>query len=324
MAKLFDLEGKRIFVSGHRGLLGSALVRELARLGHRDLITVDRSELDLRDRGAAFKFFEKTRPQVVIGCASKVGGIQANTAFPVDFINDNILISTHIMSAAHESGVEKLVSIGSNCMYPVGAPQPMNEEQVLTGPAEKTNLAYALAKLSGHVQVQAYQQQYGRKWISVIPSSMYGPNDNYDPKFSHVAPALLVRFIHAKKKNLPAVTMWGTGAPRREFLYSEDGARGILHAIENYEGAQPLNIGYGSDISVKEAAEVVAKVVGYQGKLEFDTSKPDGSMRKLLDSSRALALGYKPRVDFEEGMRHTYEWISTAKNFRGYKEFVEG
>lgn len=319
-SRVFQLEGKRVFVAGHRGLLGSAIVRELKRRGVTDVITAAKSEVDLRDWQAVSRFFEKTRPEVVIGCAAVVGGIQANTAFPVEFINDNTLISLNLARAAHNGDVAKLVFIGSNCMYPRDAAQPMTEDLVMTGAAEKTNLAYAMAKLSGCVQVQSYAQEYGRKWITVIPASMYGPNDNYDPKFSHVAPALLVRFIKAKKTGADEVMMWGTGSPRREFLYVDDGARGVLQALEHYESPQPLNIGYGSDISVREAAETVARVVGYKGRLSFDTSKPDGSPRKLLDSSRAIGLGYKPEIDFERGMRMTYDWISSSKDFRGHQE----
>ena len=312
----------KVFVAGHQGLLGSALVRELERRGHKSLLLRTRAELDLRNEAATEAFFHEHKPDVVLCAAAVVGGIQANSNFPVEFSVDNIRINTNILRSAHAVNTEKLVYVGSNCMYPRICDQPMSEPLILTGAPEPTNEAYALAKLSGYIGVKAYAKQHGRQWITVIPASMYGPNDNFDPVYSHVAPALLLRFHKAKRDQLKEVVMWGTGSPRREFLFVDDAAQMILGALESHQGSEALNLGYGDDISIRESAEVVARVTGFQGELKWDTTKPDGAPRKLLDSQRAATLGLKPRLSFEEGMRRTYEWLQRAEiegQVRGHK-----
>lgn len=307
-----------IFISGHKGLLGSAIVAELKAQGYANLITVPRAELDLTRQSETFAFLKKIRPKAVIHCAALVGGIQANSKRPGEFLADNLSLQHNVIHGAHLAGVENLIFFGSNCMYPTAAPQPMPESQILQGPMEPSNLAYGAAKVAGVVQTDSYRKQYGRRYFSVIPASLYGPNDNFDPQQSHVTPALLLKFHQAQLKGLPSIDLWGTGKPRRELMFSSDAARGVILLLEKYDaGLGTINLGAGDDLSVREIGETIAEVVGFKGKLEFDTSKPDGNMRKLLDSSRANGLGFKPSVSLREGLKKTYEWLKTADFVRG-------
>ncbi|MGE0526033.1 MAG: GDP-L-fucose synthase family protein [Bdellovibrionales bacterium] len=309
---------RRLFVSGHRGLLGRAVVEELRRAGYRNILTVSREELDLTSQGATEDFLKSTRPDAVIHCAALVGGIHANSSRPAEFLRDNVMIQTNVIHGSHLADVNTLVFFGSNCMYPVAAPQPMPEETLLQGPIEPSNLAYGAAKIAGMVQCQSYFKQYGRNYFTVIPASLYGPHDNFDLQSCHVTPGLLLRFHQAKTRGDPEFTVWGTGRPRRELLYVDDAAAGVRLLLERWEAAKgPVNLGAGEDISVREIAETIQKVVGYKGKLIFDTSKPDGNPRKLLDSARARALGFHPEMNLEEGLRRTYDWMLSGAAIRG-------
>jgi GDP-L-fucose synthase len=297
-----------VFVTGHCGLVGSALVRAFRQAGFSRILTATRSELDLRDPGAVAEWFESHRPTYVLHVAGKVGGILANSQQPADFLYDNILIHSTVMRAAWQSGVQKLLYLGSSCIYPRDCPQPIREEYLLTGPLERTNDAYAIAKISGLVGCQAYRRQYGCDFISAMPTNLYGPQDNFSSSGSHVLPALIRRFYEAKLARDSAVTIWGTGTPRREFLHVDDLARACLHLLEHYSSEQTINIGTGEDVSIRELAELVRDIVYPGVRLEFDTSKPDGTPRKLLDVTRIHQLGWKHSIDLAEGVRSTYDW----------------
>ena len=296
----------KIFVAGHRGLVGSAIVRELERRGFANILTRSRSQVDLLDPGAVERFFSVERPEYVFLAAAKVGGILANDTQPASFLWENLRIETNIVDSAWRSGVRKLLFLGSSCIYPKMAPQPLKEEYLLTGPLEPTNEWYAVAKIAGIKLCQAFRRQYGCNFISAMPTNMYGPNDNYDLQTSHVLPALIRKFHEAKVRGESQVVCWGTGSPRREFLHSDDLARALLFLMDNYDEEQLINVGFGSDITIRELASLVAKVVGFAGEIVWDTSKPDGTPRKLMDSSRILSLGWKPSVDLPTGVASAY------------------
>jgi GDP-L-fucose synthase len=301
-----------VFVAGHRGLVGSAVWRYLERRGHRSLAGKSSSELDLRNRSDVFDFFADARPEYVVLAAAKVGGILANATRPAEFLSDNLRIQVNVLDAAAWSGVRRLLFLGSSCIYPKLVPQPIAEDSLLTGPLEPTNDAYAIAKISGVLHVQALRRQHGCSFISAMPTNLYGPGDNFDLETSHVLPAVLRRFHEAKESGASAVTMWGTGSPRREFLHVDDLARACVLLLERYDAPQPINVGLGRDVTIRELAEIVAQVVGYHGTIRWDTSKPDGTPRKLLDSSRVNGLGWRPRIGLEEGIRSTYAWYLAA------------
>src|SRR6266498_3994081 len=297
----------RVYVAGHRGLVGSAIWRELERQGFRRLIGKTRGELDLLDAGAVEKFYSSTTPEYVFVAAARVGGIKANDSHPAEFLYQNLQIQNNLIHFAHQAGAAKLLFLGSSCIYPKSAPQPLKEEHLLTGPLEPTNQWYAVAKIAGIKLCQAYRRQYGCDFISAMPTNLYGPNDNYDLENSHVLPALIRKFHEAKAAKASVVTCWGTGSPLREFLYADDLARACVFLMRNYSEEQFINIGYGSDISIKELAELVRCIVGFTGEIVWDKSKPDGTPRKLMDSSRLFALEWKPRIDLEMGIRLAYE-----------------
>lgn len=297
----------KIYIAGHRGLVGSAIVRKLQKEGFNNLVLKTSSELDLRHELAVRDFFEKEKPEYVFAAAAKVGGINANNVYPADFIYDNLCIQNNLIHQAYRNGVKKLLFLGSSCIYPKNAPQPIKEDYLLTGKLEPTNDAYAIAKIAGIKMCQAYHKQYGCNFISAMPTNLYGPGDNYDLKNSHVLPALLRKFHEAKMENAPAVTIWGTGKPRREFLHSDDLADACLFLMEHYNDPEIINIGVGKDISIGEMAEMIKGITGYDGKLVFDTSMPDGTFQKLLDVSKLNALGWQPKIGFEEGVRKTYQ-----------------
>ena len=298
----------KIFVAGHRGLVGSAVSRHLAEQGFKDVVGRSSSQLDLRDREDVRAFFEAERPNVVIDAAARVGGILANSTYPADFLSDNLRIQLNVMDSAAEFGVERLLFLGSSCIYPKFAPQPIHETALLTGELEPTNDAYAIAKIAGIMQVQALRRQHGRHYISAMPTNLYGPNDNFDANTSHVLPALLRRFHQAKRDGVDSVTCWGTGTPRREFLHVDDLAKACLFLLEHYDDAQTINVGVGEDVTIRELAELVAEVVGYEGEIRWDPTKPDGTPRKLLDVSRINELGWKADISLSEGIRATYAW----------------
>ena len=296
----------RIYVAGHRGLVGSAIWRELERQGFKNLIGHTRKELDLLDTAAVKKFYASEKPEYVIDAAAKVGGILANDTQPAEFLFQNLQIQTNLIHGAWQAGVKKLLFLGSSCIYPKLAPQPLKEEYLLTGPLEPTNEWYAVAKIAGIKLCAAYRRQYGCHFISAMPTNMYGPNDNYDLKSSHVLPALIRKFHEAKISRATSVTCWGTGHPLREFLYSDDLARACVFLLENYDEENFINVGYGNDISIRELAETVQRVVGFEGKIVWDTTKPDGTPRKLIDSSRLFALGWRPKIDLDVGIKLAY------------------
>jgi GDP-L-fucose synthase len=298
----------KIYVAGHRGLVGSAIVRAVEAEGKHTWIGRTRSELDLLDRKAVFEFVASEKPDAIIIAAAKVGGIHANSTYPVQFLSENMQIETNLMDAAHAAGIDKLLFLGSSCVYPKLAPQPIKEEYLLTGELEKTNEAYALAKISGLKLVQAYRNQYGHKWISAMPTNMYGPGDNFDLENSHVLPALIRKFDDAKNSGASSVTLWGSGSPRREFLHADDLGGACLYLLDNYDDEVAINVGVGQDVSIKELAELIQKITGFEGEIEWDSSKPDGTPRKLLDVSRISALGWKAQISLEDGIRSTYEW----------------
>lgn len=307
----------RVYVAGHRGLVGSAVWRHLAVQGFTDIVGSTSSEVDLRDREKTLGFFDKHRPQVVIDAAAKVGGIMANDTYPADFLSDNLRIQVNIIDAAKDHGVDRLLFLGSSCIYPRLAEQPIRESSLLTGPLEPTNDAYAIAKIAGIVQVQANRRQHGRHWISAMPTNLYGPGDNFDTETSHVLPALIRRFDEAAKAGAREVVLWGTGTPRRELLYVDDLAEAVLFLLENYDEPETINIGVGEDLTIRELAEIVADVVGFEGEIVQDPTKPDGTPRKLLDVSRINALGWRARTPLREGIRTTYDWylkhLTTAR-----------
>jgi len=299
---------ERIFVAGHRGLVGGAILRNLAANGYQNIITRTRGELDLTQREAVRLFFETERPDLVIMAAAKVGGIKANNDFPVQFLLENLQIQNNIIEAANDFWVRKMLFLGSSCIYPKFAPQPIQEDSLLSGALEPTNEWYALAKIAGIKLCQAYTRQYGRNFISAMPTNLYGPGDNFDLQTSHVLPALLRKTHEAKMSGQTQLVIWGTGTPRRELLYVEDLAEACRFLLENYNSPEIVNVGCGEDVSIRELAELVSEVVGFKGELAFDTSKPDGTPRKLLDISRIKSLGWAPKVSLQEGIARTYRW----------------
>ena len=299
----------RIYVAGHRGLVGSAIVRAIEAEGNHTWIGRSRSELDLLDRKAVFEFLAREKPDAIVIAAAKVGGIHANSTYPVEFLSENLQIETNLMDAAHAAEISRLLFLGSSCVYPKLSQQPIKEEYLLTGELEKTNEAYALAKISGLKLVQAYRKQYGQKWISAMPTNMYGPGDSFDLENSHVLPALIRKFHEAKSQAQQTVTIWGTGSPKREFLHADDLGRACLFLLENYDDDVAINVGVGEDISIRDLAGLVQQVVGFEGEISWDGGKPDGTPRKLLDVSKMTALGWKPKIDLEEGIQATYEWF---------------
>ncbi|MBP9591410.1 MAG: GDP-L-fucose synthase [Steroidobacteraceae bacterium] len=302
-------EAARIFVAGHRGLVGSAIVRELQRLGYRNLLLRSSAELDLRNQAAVEHLLNTERPEYVFLAAAKVGGIHANNTYPADFLRDNLQIQTNVIDSAWRAGTKKLCFLGSSCIYPKLAPQPMPESALLTGPLEPTNEWYAIAKIAGIKMCQAYRRQHGFNAISLMPTNLYGPGDNFDLQNSHVLPALIRRFHEARVRGDPEVVVWGTGAPRREFLHVDDLAGAAVFLMRTFDGEEPVNVGCGSDVTIRELAELVAGEVGFGGRLRFDSSKPDGTPRKLLDVSRATALGWVPRIQLRDGISRTYRWF---------------
>jgi len=302
----FELKGRKVFVAGHRGMVGSALVRRLAREDVR-LLTVGRDGLDLRNQAAVNGWFAANRPQAVFLAAAKVGGIAANNTLRAEFLYDNLAIATNIIQAAHLHGAEKLMFFGSSCIYPKLAPQPLREDAMLTGPLEPTNEPYAIAKIAGIKMVESYRRQYGADFISVMPTNLYGPGDNYHPEYSHVVAALLRRFHEAKLSGASEVVVWGTGTPRREFLYVDDLADACIHLMKTYSSEELVNIGTGKDITIAEFAGVVAEAVGYTGAITFDPARPDGTPRKWLDISRLEKLGWRPRTSLHDGIRLAYQ-----------------
>ena len=303
-----DKEAK-VFVAGHRGMVGSAIVRRLQRAGFENILTRSRQELDLMDRAAVRGFFEAERPNYVVDAAARVGGIAANFEKPVEFLIENLTIQNNVIQAAADFGVTKLLFLGSSCIYPKLAPQPLTEDALLTGPLEPTNDAYAIAKIAGIKLCQAYAREYGKNFISGMPTNLYGPNDNFDLHTSHVLPALIRKVHEAKECGAKEVSVWGSGTPRREFLHVDDLADACFFLLENYSSPEIVNIGCGEDVSIKELAETVCEVLGFQGSLVFDASKPDGTPRKLMNVGRLLALGWKPRIGLKEGIRDAYEWF---------------
>jgi len=308
----FTLAGKRVYVPGHRGMVGGAIVRRLATEGC-EILTAPRSDLDLRDQGAVNRFFEASRPQAVFLAAAKVGGIHVNNTLRGEFIYDNLIIATNIIHAAHLFGVAKLMFLASSCIYPKLAPQPIREESLLTGPLEPTNEPYAIAKIAGLKLAEAYRRQYGHDFISVMPTNLYGPGDNYHPEHSHVVAALIGRMHEARIADADEVVVWGTGTPRREFLLVDDLADACIHLMKTYSAADPVNIGVGADLSIRELAELVAETVGFRGRITFDASRPDGTPRKLLDISRLEALGWHAKTPLHEGLRLTYADFLTGE-----------
>lgn len=301
-------KSSKVFVAGARGLVGSALVRKLQADGFTNILTPSRAELDLTNRAAVTNWFSKQKPDYVIDAAAKVGGIHANNTFPAEFISQNLQIQVNLLDAAVAAGVSKFLFLGSSCIYPKFADQPIKEESLLTGPLEPTNAAYAIAKIAGVTQVQSIRQQYGLPYISAMPTNLYGPGDNFDLQNSHVLPAMLRKFHEAKVSGAVAVTLWGSGSPMREFLHVDDLAAACLHLLEKYDDALPINVGTGTDLSIRRLAELVQEVVGFDGEIVWDTSKPDGTPKKQLDISRITELGWKPSISLRDGVTSTYQW----------------
>jgi len=297
-----------VYIAGHRGMVGSAVWRQLRDSGFTNLTGYTSSEVDLRDRDATFDAITSSSPDVMVIAAAKVGGIMANSTHPVDFLNDNLRIQTNLFEAAHAAGVERLLFLGSSCIYPKFAPQPIPESALLTGELEPTNRAYALAKISGIIAVQSYREQYGRRWISAMPTNLYGPHDNFDPQTSHVLPALLRRFHEAKESAAPEVTLWGTGTARREFLHVDDLALACHILLDHYDGDEHINVGTGEDITILQLATLIAETVGFTGDITTDPTKPDGTPHKLLDVNKLKAFGFNPRLELPQGIASTYAW----------------
>lgn len=304
---------KKIYVAGHRGLVGSAIVRRLEKAGFQQIITRTHQELDLTRQADVERFFEEEKPAYVILAAAKVGGIYANDTYPADFIMKNLQIECNVIDAAYQNQVEKLLFLGSSCIYPRECPQPIKEEYLLSGYLEKTNEAYALAKIAGLKMCAFYNQQYGTDYISVMPCNLYGINDNFALENSHVLPALMRKFHEAKVKNEPTVTVWGSGKPLREFLNVDDLADACLYLMDHYRGNEFFNVGYGKEVTIMELAQMMKKVTGFQGEIVMDSSKPDGTPRKLTDISRLTSLGWQPKITLEEGLKQTYEWYKANK-----------
>lgn len=302
----------RIFIAGHLGLVGSAIKRKLEATGHTHLIVRTRAELDLANQAAVDRFFCAERPEYVFLAAALVGGILANATYPADFIRENLLVQTHVIDAAFRNNVSKLQFLGSSCVYPKLAPQPIREEALLSSPLEPTNEAYAVAKIAGLKMAQAYRRQYGFRAICLMPTNLYGPGDNFDPETAHVVPALIRKFHEATQTGSPEVTIWGTGAPRREFLHVDDFADAAVFLMLHYDEEAIINVGTGEDITIRELAELIQGVTGYGGHVAFDPSKPDGTLRKRLDVSRLRALGWHPRIQLHQGLRDTYKWFEDA------------
>lgn len=296
------------YVAGHRGLVGSAIWRRLESAGFANLIGKASAELDLKQRDQVFEFMAETKPRYLVLAAAKVGGIMANSTYPVDFLSDNIRIQVNVLDAALANDVERVLFLGSSCIYPKYAEQPIREDSLLTGHLEPTNDAYAIAKIAGILQIQAVRRQYGLPWISAMPTNLYGPNDNFSPKGSHVLPALIRRYDEAVQSGADTVTNWGTGTPRREFLHADDMADACLHLLEHYDGPEQVNVGTGSDVTIREIAETIADVVGFKGETEWDASKPDGTPQKLLDVSKLATAGWTSRISLADGLDRTYAW----------------
>ena len=301
-----------ILVAGATGLAGSAIVRELTRIG-RPVVGISSKDVDLLDRNATFNFLNKLKPNAVIDAAAKVGGISANDKYPVEFLSENIRIQTNLIDAAHNANVEKFVFLASSCVYPKSCPQPIKEEYVLTGALESTNSAYAIAKLAGIELIKAYRKEFEHRWISVMPTNLYGPNDNFDLESSHVFPALIRKFIEAKKSNANTVNLWGTGKPRREFLHVDDLAKAVIVCLDNYDEDQQINIGTGIDLTVVELAEKIAKSTGFSGSINWDVAREDGTPQKVLDIQKITNLGWKPTINLDQGIKLTVEWYLENK-----------
>ncbi len=302
-------KNSKIYIAGHKGLVGSAILRKLENQGYANLVFKTREELNLLDVSKVADFFKEEKPEYVFDAAAKVGGILANNTFSADFIYENLTIQNNIIHNSYLSGVKKLLFLGSACVYPKNCPQPIKEEYLLSGYLEPTNDAYAIAKIAGIKMCQSYNKQYGTNFISVMPTNLYGPNDNFDLNNSHVLPALIRKFYEAKINNLEKVTLWGTGAPRREFLYVDDLADACVFLMNNYNESEIINIGIGADISIKELAEMIKKIIGFEGRIEWDSSKPDGTPVRMLDNSRLQSLGWKYQIDFEDGLKTAYKWF---------------
>ena len=301
-----------ILIAGATGLAGSAIYRELLKLGEK-VVGISSKDVDLLDRKATFEYLKNLKPKVVIDAAAKVGGISANNNFPVDFLSENIQIQTNLMDASHSAGIEKFVFLASSCVYPKNCPQPIKEEYVLTGPLEPTNSAYAIAKLSGIELIKSYRRQFGHKWISVMPTNLYGPNDNFDLESSHVFPALIKKFIDAKHSGAKSVTLWGSGKPRRELLHVDDLAKAVVVCLKKYDSDQQINIGTGLDLTIEELSKKIAKSVGFDGEVSWDTNREDGTPQKVLDIKKISDLGWKPSISLEEGINLTVEWYLKNK-----------
>lgn len=297
----------KIYVAGHRGMVGSAVIRELQSQGFENIVTRTSKELDLRDTQAVIKFYEEERPEIVVVAAAKVGGIHANNVYRAEFLYDNLMIQNNLIHQAYIYGVKKLLFLGSSCIYPKLAPQPLKEEYLLSGYLESTNEPYAIAKITGIKMCEAYRDQYGCNFISAMPTNLYGPNDNYHPENSHVLPALIRKFHEAKSQGLTEVSVWGDGSPMREFLYADDLANALVYLLLNYNEKEFVNVGYGSDVTIKELAETIADVIGFEGSLAFDTTKPNGTPRKLMDSTRLFSTGWQPKVDLRAGIALAYQ-----------------
>jgi GDP-L-fucose synthase len=309
---------RSVYVAGHKGLVGSALLRHLQKNGYRNILVRTRQELDLRQSDDVRNFFSQAKPEAVVVAAAKVGGIKANSDYPVEFLLENLQIQNNLIAASFEFGVKKLLFLGSSCVYPKLAPQPIHEESLLAGPLEPTNEPYAIAKIAGIKLCQAYAQQYGMDFICAMPTNIYGPGDNFDLEKSHVLAALIRKVHEAKLRNQREVTIWGTGTPRREFLHADDLADALGFLLENYDSSEIINVGCGEDLTIRELVEIVAQVIGFEIDLVFDTTKPDGTPRKLLDTTRLQALGWKPQISLNDGIRQTYQWfLESSAQLRG-------
>jgi GDP-L-fucose synthase len=312
---------RSVYVAGHRGLVGRALMRNLQENGYRNILVRTHQELDLRSAEDVRRFFSEAKPEAVVIAAAKVGGIHANSILPVDFLLENLQIQNNVISTSFEFGVKKLLFLGSSCIYPRLAAQPIREDSLLTGPLEPTNEPYAIAKIAGIKLCQAYARQYRADFISAMPTNIYGSGDNFDLEESHVLPALIRKVHEAKVKNRRDVTIWGTGTPRREFLHADDLADALRFLLENYESPEIINVGYGEDVTIRELVQIIARVVGVEVEILFDTSKPDGTPRKLLDSTRLQALGWKPRISLKDGILRTYQWLlQSSSELKGWSD----